>query len=477
MAIRQPSMFQKIMDWAGNRVALMIWAGRMRNIPQRMSMAYAKLANLGNNRISKDRPLPKPTPTNLRRFGRTVYARRAINRVKGAVASLKWEVRPKKDVTLSSEIKRQTEIVKMCFSKPNQDDSFRSLIEQVGEDILTCGAGAIEQELGAMGVRPLWMWPVDALSIEIYAGWSGDRTEARYSQAIGYGGNVGGVMGIPLLNDQLIYIRKDPSTDNPFGVGCLEVAFNSINRLLSTAEFAGNVAGNSQPANMIQFKGMDKVTLETFRRWWRNDIEGEGQTPLIGGDEVTVHPLRGTTDDALYLKYQEFLIREIATAFEISPHNLGIEHDVNRANAEVSEDRDWQSAIIPLATNIESYLNREAIEGKLGFSQIEFAWIGIDRDDEEMLANIHSTYYKTNALTPNEIREKLGRPPLKSKWGDMLFIDTEIAKTAAKGVAEDLDPDLQDGKNKGQNPDSQDDNEAQDKPGKRSRKTKYSAAI
>lgn len=441
MAIRQPTLAQRIMGWAGETVARAMWAGRTRKSPARETMAYAKLMSIGGQRYSQDRPMVKPVPANLRRFSKTVYARRAINYVKNSVASLKWEVAPKSKVKDSAEIRRQCETATMCFTKPNTDDSFRTLIEQVAEDILTFGAGAIEQESGADLIRPLWMWPVDASSIEIYAAWSGNKNEARYMQDFGYG-NVGGSRGIPLRNDQLIYIKKDPSTDNPFGVGCLEVAFRSISRLLATADYAGNVAGNAQPANLLQLKGLDPTKLDQFREWWRNEIEGQGQTPIIGGDEAFVHALRGADDNALYLKYQELLIREIATAFEISPSVLGVEHDVNRSTAEVSEDRDWKSAIIPLATNIASYLNREAIEGKLGFSQIELRFLGIDRDDEELLADIHETYIKNNVMTPNEAREKLGRAPLKSKWGDMLAVDMEIAKLAAKGVAQDLDPDL-----------------------------------
>ena len=457
MAIKQPTLAQRLMGWAGDRVARAMWAGRTRKSPARETMAYAKLMSIGGQRYSQDRPMVKPVPANLRRFSKTVYARRAINRVKNSVSSLKWEVGAKPGVTDSAEIRRQCEIVTMCFKRPNRDDSDRTMLEQVSEDILTFGAGAIEQELGSDLIRPLWLWPVDASSIEVYAGWSGDKNEARYMQDFGYG-NVGGSRGIPLRNDQLIYIRKDPTTDNPFGIGCLEVAFQSINRLLSTADYAGNVAGNAQPANLLQLKDMDSNRLDTFREWWRNEIEGQGQMPIIGGDEAFVHPLRGATDDALYLKYQELLIREIATAFEISPGNLGVEHDVNRSTAEVDDDRDWQGAIIPLATNIASYLNREAIEGKLGFSQIEFRFLGIDRDDEEMLAGIHETYFGINSLTPNEIREKLGREPLKSKWGDMLSIDMEIAKLAAKGVAQDLDPDLPPGKPARKIANSDDDN-------------------
>lgn len=426
MTVIKPTLLQRISDWAGNRVAHAIWAGRARKSPDRETTVYARLMNLGSMRFQKDRPLIKPTPSNLRKFGRTVYARRAINRVKGAVASLKWEIVPKAGVKLTPEIKRQIEVATACFGKPNHDDSFRTLIEQTGDDYLTFGAAAIEQEIGGDKIRPLWMWPVDASSIQVYAGWTGDKNEARYAQTLGYG-NVGGVQGIPLLNDQLIYIRKDPNTNDPFGIGCLEIAFNSISRLLGVADYAGNVASNGAPENMLVFKGADKATIDSMRGWWRDEVEGQGQVPMLGGDGAEVLKLHAGKDEALYLKYQELLIREIATAFEISPQNLAVEADVNRSTAEVAEDRDWSGAIIPMATNFSAYLTREAIEEKLGFSQIEFKFLGLDREDEEITAKIFELYYKNNAQTPNEQRARLGMPPSTSPWADMTYADVQLA--------------------------------------------------
>ncbi|ADE12150.1 phage portal protein [Sideroxydans lithotrophicus] len=436
MAVKKLSLVQRVSNWAGDRLAMAIWAGRTRKMPERETTVFARLMNLGSMRFQKDRPLIKPTPSNLRKFGRTVYARRAINRVKGAVASLKWEIVPKANVKLTPEIKRQIEIVTSCFNKPNHDDSFRTMIEQAGEDYLSFGAAAIEQEVGGDKMRPLWMWPVDASSIQVYAGWTGDKNEARYSQTLGYG-NVGGVQGIPLTNDQLIYIRKDPNTNDPFGIGCLEIAFNSISRLLGVSDYAGNVASNGAPRNMLVFKGADKSTLESMRGWWRDEVEGQGEVPMLGGDGAEVLKLHEGKDDALYLKYQEMLIREIATAFEISPQDLSIEADVNRSTAEVSDDRDWSGAIIPMATNFSAYLTREAIEGKLGFSQIELKFLGLDREDEEATAKIFETYYKNNAMTPDEQRARLGLPPIESKWGSLTYADVQLAIAEKRSPGEE----------------------------------------
>ncbi len=119
---------------------------------------------------------------------------------------------------------------------------------------------------------------------------------------------------------------------------------------------------------------------------------------------------------------------------------------MNRNTSEVSEDRDWDQAIKPAAQAVQSHLTREALHGRLGFSQLVFRFVGLDREDEEATAKIFETYYKNNAITPNEHREAMGKPPLKSKFGDMTYADVEIAKDAARGAAQVLDNNLTKGK-------------------------------
>ena len=416
-------LIKRGIDWAGRKI------GRRRNEPARETEIYPRLMNVGGF-TTRERPLIKPTAMNVRKFSRTVYARRAINTIKDPIAALcdsgKWEIAPKPGVALNSEIKKQIALVTNCVERPNNDDSFRTLTEQVVEDIAVCGGGAIEQQMGSDPNRPVWLWPVDGMSIQIYAGWAGGKDEARYLQTLGYG-NVGGVQGTPLRNDELIYIRKDPTTENPFGFGPLEIAFATINRQLTTAEYAGNVAGNAQPENILLFVGANSTQIQTLRSYWRDEIEGQGTTPIVGFEDLKAIKLHAGSDSALYLEYQKFILREIATAFGLSPQNLGLEADVNRNTSETAEDRDWNTAIIPMAQLLRSHLNREMIEGKLGFSQIEFRWIGLEREDETETARRYSIYYKSNAITPNEQRARMGMAKMESKFGDMTAGEVQIA--------------------------------------------------
>lgn len=421
--------------------------GRRRNEPQRDTEVYPRLMQImQGQRVAHNTPVFKPTPWNLRSFSTTPYARRAINTIKNPIAQLDWEVVPKKGITDNSEIRRQCELVTTCLRNPNNEDSWRSLVEKVITDLML-GAGAIEMQVGGDAARPLWLYPVDALSVQIYAGWSGDRNEAKYCQVPGYG-MMTAAGGIDLRADELIYIAPNPSTAHPFGCGPMEIAFTTISRLLGVGEYAGNVATNARPTTLLNLGKLTSEQLTAFRSYWSNEIEGQGKMPILSGDGIESVKLTADGDEALYLKWQEFLKTEIATAFDISPQNLGVERDVNRSTAEVAESRDWDHAIKPWAGLLASHINRDAIEGRLGFSQVEFRFLGLDREDEKREAEIHEIYLRTNVYTPNEVRSRLGDPPAEHKWGDMTAADIQIATAAAAKEQKQDDPARKDGDGK-----------------------------
>jgi hypothetical protein len=415
--------------------------GRRRAEPHRDTQPFPNLIQIGQQRPGQ-KVLWKPTPRNLRYFARTPYARRAINTVKNPISMLEWEIVPLKGVDLNPELERQIEVATRCLESPNHDDDFRTFTEQVVEDVLV-GAGAIETQLSGDQERPLWMWPVDGLSIQVYPAWTGDANEARYTQSVGYGTYMGGGPTIQLRDDELIYIRPNPNTSTPFGLGPLEVAFNSISRQLGVGEFAGNLTTNARPGIMLDLgEGADKDALAAFRMYWRNEIEGQGVTPIVGTKGGKVHQLFPEGDTALYLKYQEFLKVEIAIAFDLSPQNLGVERDVNRNTAEVAEDRDFEQAIRPRAIEYAAYLTRHALHKRLGFWQLRLRFPGLDREDEAAIADIFETEYQSNAITPNEYREARGRPASTHWAADLTYADVQIATAAAAGVKQLIDPDL-----------------------------------
>jgi HK97 family phage portal protein len=416
-----------------------LWAARRRYQPERESLAYPKLISLmGQNRTLGT---PKPTPTNLRYFSRTVYARRAINRIKDAITSLPWQIMTD---SKASSAQQQAELIAKCLDNPNEQDSFTTLVEQWVEDALVTGAGVLEQAVSTDAARPIWLWPVDATTIRPIVKWDGNPKSVRFLQALGYtGGSIlSEVNAKQLTAEEIIYMRLNPSTESPYGYGPLEIAYDSISWKLGVGRYASSAASNAQPQNLIYPGDATESQILTFRAYWRNEVEGQGQTPIIGGKiKPEVIRMHAGTDDALYLKWQEFLIREIATGFQLSPQSLGIERDVNRNTAETAEDRDWDSAIKPMALRLQAHINRDVLHGRHGFVNCRFEFDGLDREDEKAIADIFKLEYESNATTPNLYRASRGLEPLKSAWADMTYADTQIAIKGAQG-AKTMNPDL-----------------------------------
>ncbi len=427
--------------------------GRRRREPTRDSIPFPTLRQVGNLTSNK-RVIYKPTPRNLRWFAKSPYARRAINAIKNPIALLDWDIVPLDGVEMNSELERQIEVATYCFNHPNGDDSFRTFAEQVVEDMLH-GAGAAEVRTSSDPLRPLWMWPVDGLTIQIYPGWTGRANEARYVQIVSYGNFVGNGLGqqVQLTDEELMYIRPNPTSATPFGLGPLEIAFNTISRILGVSEFAGNVATNARPSVGLDLgEGAGEETVSAFRAYWRNDVEGQGQMPIWGMQTTGADgKARGPTvlrfypegDAGLYLKYQDFLKREVAIAFDLSPQNLGVDADVNRSQGEVNEDRDRGHAIKPSAHLLESHLTRHALHRALGFSQLQFRFRGIDQEDELNLAKVYEIEYRNNAASPAEYRERRGFKASENPFSDMLYADVQIAMQAARGAGQVDDPNLE----------------------------------
>jgi phage portal protein BeeE len=267
--------------------------------------------------------LPKPTQANLRRFAETPVVRRAINVIKDRIAAMDWQVRVRRGVTPEDVgyVRRKLAALRRCLEEPNDADSFRTLLEQAIEDALTGGYGAIEMEATGDPERPAMLWPVDGATIRVNANWDGSEDAPRYSQAMP------GQMpdqAIALRDDQLIYLRMNPRSFTPFGLGPLEVAFETVNEFLSAHRFAGKLAANSVVQYALWLNEASPAQHERFIRWWQDDIEGTGRVPLISTEQKPeVLRFASGTDEDLRLAWQGFLIRMIANAFGLPPLLLG----------------------------------------------------------------------------------------------------------------------------------------------------------
>ena len=422
---------------AGSNLAPFSWAG----LPASIAPGAGRAGGSATHNL-----LPKKTPANLRRFAETPVTRRAINVIKDRIAGMKWRIQARSGRSLEqvADGAVRAQILTANFEAPNPDDSFRSFVEQVLEDVIVGGFGAIEVDLvegwelpaveastlrcvggrrvGALAEpvqdgrgwpplhSPLVMWPVDGATIRIISDWDGRPDSPRYVQVTGLYGADGKIV---LNDEELSYIRLNPRTHTPFGLGRVEVAFETINEFLSAHRYAGRLASNSVVQYALWLQGLTPANHERLIRWWQDEIEGTGRVPIMSAEtKPEVLRFAAGNDADLRLAWQEFLIRIIADAFDLPAQFLGVTSDVNRATAAEMTEMAFRSAIVPTARLVAEHLTRDVIDKRMGWPDLEFVFADVDATDEMQQAQIDEILLRNGVLTVNEVRRARGMSEL-----------------------------------------------------------------
>lgn len=402
--------------------------------PARRTVPLPSILAPGAPTIARAGVMPKPTPANLRRFAETPIARKAINTIKDRIAGMAWRIQPRRGrspeespargdfttdgLTMLPSAAERIAALTLNFEQPNPEDSFRSFIEQVLEDVLVGGFGAIELDLTGDPARPLTMWPVDGGSIRIRTDWDGNPASPHYVQQTLL--TFDPEKTIALVDEELSYIRLNARSYTPFGLGKLEVAFETIHEFLCAHRFASRLASNSVVQYALWLQNLSPQHHERLIRWWQDEIEGTGKVPILTVEnKPEVLRFAGGTDADLRLQWQEFLIRIIADAFDLPPMLLGLERDVNRNTATTQYDDAFRTAVVPVARLIAEHLTRDAISKRLGWDDLEFVFTNVDAPNELEQAQIQQLLIACGVLTINEVRRMRGLPPLPEKQGGL----------------------------------------------------------
>lgn len=386
-------------------------------------------------------PIMKALPYNLRRMSRTPVPRRAINLVKGAIIQQHWDVVPIEDAIVKDpdEQAERIKIAKKIFEHPNNDDSFQTFVEQGLEDFCVVGAMVDELRITPDPKRPIKMWPVNGESIRLFAAWSESTADEmpRYAQMTGLKGERGAIL---FYNDEMMYIKDNPSTDTPFGISKMEIAFRAVNDFLGVQDMAGRAGSDQIHKTWLWWEQpQSESAYQIVRRHIQNELEGQAKVSIIGGmkkpEVIDINPV---VEADLLLNWQELLIRMIANAFDLSAMALGIEHDVNRAIGQVLDDKDFRSAIVPVAIRLQEAFTRKILHTKLGWSDLRFVFLNLDDPDIETKTDMYSKMYSANALTPQEWRKGIGMKPLTSPFAELTQFECMLINAEAMAKVQDI---------------------------------------
>lgn len=347
------------------------------------------------------------------------WVRTAINIRRTQISSAEWEI-VKFDTAnpASEDLANQ---IKKTLDGPNpKNDSFRSFIEPVIEDVLVLDAGCIENVRSLRG-QIVEMYPVDGATIKVDSAWDGsDPEKPRYFWYPDWQERA------RLKNEDMIYIMANPRTYSVVGLSPLETLKLAIDAELSGNDYNRRQVLNAAPDGVLDLgEGARDEEVKRFKSYWNNEVAGKGALGFIGNTKnAKFIDFRKSNRDMQFLEWQVYLTRKIAAVFGLAPQDLGLTFDVNRSTAEQQAQNSEDRGLRPLMALIQDYLTREFVWDD-GFggpdNNLAFRFTALNLKESKQKADINKLALAGIPWkTVNEARIDDGREPLDAEYDRLI---------------------------------------------------------
>lgn len=366
------------------------------------------------------------------------WVRTAINIRRTQVSSADWDIVKYDSTQPASETLAKQ--IKQTFTMPNpRNDSFRSFMEPVVEDILVLDAGCIENVRSLRG-QVVQMFPVDGATIRVSNTWDGSEPdEPRYFWYPDWQERA------RLKTQDLVYIMANPRTYSVVGLSPLETLKLAVDSELQGAEYNRRQVTNAAPDGVLDLgEGARPEDVDRFKSYWSAEVAGKGVLGFIGNTKgAQFIKFRENNRDMQFLEWQEYLVRKIAAVFGLSPQDLSLTTDVNRSTSETQSQNTEDRGLRPLMALIQDYLTREIVWDD-GFggpeNNLAFRFTALNLKETKQKAEINKLALAGMPWkSVNEARIDDGRAPLGAEYDKLLAMSPQgVVDPADAPTAQDM---------------------------------------
>jgi len=327
---------------------------------------------------------------------------------------------------------RDTKNILDFLSKPDpyfsEVNNWEYLLSMILDDILTIDRGAILKIRDDRG-KLIALLPVDGTTIKPVVNEETGVIE-YYVQEVD-----GAIVNEYIDKKDIILFRQNITPDvymYGYSIPPLEILYKAV--LSDIFIDKGNLdyyrKGGSIPEGIITieppsvkegdvYPQLSREQLESIQRQLQAIMMGDyTQVPILSGGKFTWIDFKGKRRDMQFKELAEYVARKICAVYQVSPQDVGITSDVNRATAEVMASMTKAKGLEPLLATISRGFDSVIDE----FRPQRDIRLWFKEDDLEKEKEWWSTVQgmlNAGVKTINEVRMEKGLDPVP--WGDVPF--------------------------------------------------------
>lgn len=162
-----------------------------------------------------------------------------------------------------------------------------------------------------------------------------------------------------------------------------------------------------------------------FQALWEQQIRGQGgwhKLLFLNGVEELNHLglLSSSSKDMQMVEYLKWTLSIKCACFQISPQDLAFTMDLHRTTSEIQYKITKDRGLKSILKAIQAAINGEIVRTEWNYDDIQFKYLDVDVEDENMQAQIDSVDMGNSVITINDRLKQRGKEPIKG--GDMRFV-------------------------------------------------------
>lgn len=227
----------------------------------------------------------------------------------------------------------------------------------------------------------------------------------------------------------MFHIRGMYTQDNIIGLSPITYARISISLGLSTELFGERLFRNgTMMSGFIKFPGeVDPKEQESIQQDFVSKYSGYNNfhTPAMFTSGAEWVPMGVSNEDSQFLQTRLFQAIEIARWFNVPPHKLRDLSHATLSNLEEQNIQFVQETVVPICKEFEDEIKLKLLTPAERLTvRPEFDESGLMRGKATERINSLQAQYYMGAITTNELRAELGRPPIEN--GDNFIIQKNL---------------------------------------------------
>jgi phage portal protein BeeE len=237
----------------------------------------------------------------------------AINKIKQKVVKAEYVIKakdPKDGVNYKVEI----DYIKALLKNPNQqDDTYRTLISKVMDDVLTLDIGVIEEVRNGRG-EIMELYYVDGATIRERRDQYGYFESPAYVQFLPR--NAGTVPDASFEANELMILQANPKKDLR-GFSPVEMVISSVVAGIRAAIYNNSQLSDQKlPPSIINLKGVGTEEIVQFKQAFEAQLAGKPwSNAYTNAEDLDVTLLRPSNQEMQFFELNLWLARIVISAF------------------------------------------------------------------------------------------------------------------------------------------------------------------